>query len=286
MPTRRLIATAVLSSMLLAAAPSASAEVPVSELVLDARTGRSLYAADADRARPAASLTKMMTLLLAFDALRAGRLRLDERLVMTAEGVRQAPSRLGLARGASISVRDALRAIAVISANDVAVALADRLAGSEAAFTREMDRRARSIGMVDTHFANATGLPTGRGWSTARDLAALSRYLLDDYPDRYKLFGTRSISWGGRVRPNHNQLLGRVPGVDGIKTGYTAAAGYNLAASSVRGGARVIVVVLGERSARARDTRVANLLELGFTPHAPAPAIPSRGHHRGRRRVA
>ncbi len=255
----------------------------VSELVVDAQTGRPIYAANADRVRPPASLTKMMTLLLVFDALDAGSLRMSDELAMTAEGARQPPSRLGLASGRRISIRVATRAVAVISANDVAVALADRIAGSEARFVRLMNRKAGQIGMRNTRFGSATGLPTHPGWTTARDMAVLSRYLIDKYPDRYGLFGTRSIRWKTRVRPNHNQLLGKVDGVDGIKTGYTASAGFNLAASGRRRGRRMVVVVLGARSAAARDLLVANLLEVGFTSSrmrtgSTAPADGRKGH--------
>ena len=154
-----------------------------------------------------------------------------------------------------------------MSANDVAVALAERLAGSEGAFVAAMNRRAAQLGMTGTRFGNATGLAPGGGTSTARDMALLARRLASR-PD-YRVFSTRAIRWRGRVRPNHNRLLGKVAGVDGIKTGYTVPAGFNLAASARRGGRRVIVVVLGARSAAARDLLVANLLEAGFT--APPP---------------
>lgn len=243
----------------------ALAAPPVSELVIDAGTGRTLYATAPDRVRPPASLAKMMTLLLAFEAIETGRLRLDDRLVMTARGARQPPSRLGLAAGRGMSVRAALKTVAVVSANDVAVALAERLAGSEPAFVRAMTRRAARLGMTHTRFANATGLAPSGGTTTARDMALLARRLIRGFPDRYRLFSARTIRWDGQVRPNHNRLLGRVAGVDGVKTGYTVPAGFNLAASSLRRGRRVIVVVLGARTAAARDLLVANLLESGFS---------------------
>jgi len=206
-----------------------------------------------------------MTLLLTFDALDRGALKLGDQLAMTAEGERQAPSRLGLARRHTIVVRDALRAVAVISANDIAVALADRLAGSEAQFVVMMNRRAAQIGMTQTQFRNATGLAPGAGLTTARDLAKLSRYIIKRYPGRYGLFSTRVIRWKGRVRPNHNQLLGKVTGLDGLKTGYTVQAGFNLAASAKRKETRMIVIVMGAKTAPARDLLVANLLESGFS---------------------
>lgn len=258
------------AAFLFAAAAPADAvprDVPISELVIDADSGRTLFTAAADRVRPPASLAKMMTLLLAFEAIDAGRLRPGDPLTMTAKGARQPPSRLGLAAGHAISVSAAIRAITVVSANDVAAALAERLAGSEAAFVARMNRRAARLGMTETRFGNATGLAPGGGTSTARDLALLARQLARQ-PDRYRVFSLRAIRWHGRVRPSHNRLLGRVPGVDGIKTGYTVPAGFNLAASALRGGKRLIVIVLGARTAAARDLLVANLLEAGFTSPA------------------
>lgn len=237
----------------------------VSELVIDAHSGRTLYAAGADRVRPPASLGKMMTLLLVFEAISAGRLRLEDRLVMTHRGARQPPSRLGLTAGRSMSVREAIKAVAVVSANDVAVALAERLAGSEPAFVRAMNRRAGQLGMTKTRFANATGLSPSGGTTTARDMALLTRQLIRRFPERYRVFSSRTIRWDDRVRPSHNRLLGKVAGVDGVKTGYTVPAGFNLAASSLRSGHRVIVIVLGARTASARDLLVANLLESGFS---------------------
>jgi D-alanyl-D-alanine carboxypeptidase len=247
------------------APPVKAAAGPVSEIVMDAGTGRVLYAARAERRRPPASLTKMMTLLLTFEALDAGKLRLDAPVTMTRRAARQPPSKLGLAAGRTISVRAAMRTVAIISANDVAVALAERIAGSEAAFVRAMNRRAKRLGMTGTRFTNASGLAPAGGTTTARDMAVLARYLVRTHPERYRMFSARSIRWDGRSRPNHNRLLGRVRGVDGVKTGYTVPAGFNLAASSLRAGKRVIVVVLGARTAEARDLLVSNLLESGFS---------------------
>lgn len=246
-------------------ATSAASAAPVSEIVVDAAIGRTLYAARAERRRPPASLTKMMTLVLVFDAIDAGKLRLDSPVTMTRRAARQAPTRLGLAPGRTISVRAAMRTVAIISANDVAVALAERVAGSEPAFVRAMNRRARQIGMTDTRFENASGLGPAGGTTTARDMAMLARHIIRRHPARYAMFSARSIRWNGRIRPNHNRLLGRVRGVDGVKTGYTVPAGFNLAASARRGGRRVIVVVMGARTADARDLLVSNLLESGFS---------------------
>lgn len=268
LPVLRFTIAAILAMLPTVAASAQRKAAAVSEIVIDAQTGRSLYASNAEQRRPPASLAKMMTLVLAFDALNAGKLQMTDKLVMTANGARQAPSRLGLARGKTMSVRDAIKAIAVISANDVAVALADRLGGSEAMFVRRMNQRAAQIGMTDTRFGNATGLTPGGGLTTARDMARLSRYIIRTYPERYKLFGTRSIRWKGWVRPNHNQLLGKVKGLDGLKTGYTVQAGFNLAASARRTDKRIIVVVMGARTGADRDLLVANLMESGFTSSA------------------
>lgn len=245
--------------------PAVARSAPVSHIVLDAGTGEVLDADNADRVRPPASLAKLMTLLLTFDALDAGTLKPTTPIRMTAAGERQPPSRLGLRRGRSIPLETALRTVAVISANDVAVALGDRLAGDERRFTRRMNDRARAIGMRDTRFGNATGLAPGAGVTTARDMAALARHLIRDHAGRYRLFATRSITWEGHRRPNHNKLLGKVAGLDGMKTGYTGEAGFNLVASARRGSKRMIVVVMGAPSAAERDLLVANLMEVGFS---------------------
>ncbi|KQN93961.1 hypothetical protein ASE95_03450 [Sphingomonas sp. Leaf231] len=238
---------------------------PVSAVVLDAATGQVLDEDNADRARAPASLAKLMTLLLAFEALDAGTLTPRTMIRMTAAGERQQPSRLGLRRGRSIRLDAALRAVAVISANDVAVALGDHLAGSERAFVTRMNARARAIGMTATRFGNATGLSPSAGRTTARDMAVLARHLIRAEAKHYRLFGTRAITWEGRRRENHNKLLGKVEGMDGLKTGYTVEAGFNLAASARRGARRVIVVVMGAPSGAERDLLVANLMELGFS---------------------
>lgn len=236
----------------------------VSALVIDADDGETLYASDANIVRAPASLTKLMTLFLTFDAIEAGRLHLGDRIAISRHAAGQQPSKLGLASGGSLSLRDAIKAVAVDSANDVAVALAERLGGNERAFARDMTARAHELGMTQTRFANATGLTDPGNRTTAKDIALLSLAMLREHPRGYDYFSTRSFRWAHRTLPNHNHLLGRVKGVDGIKTGYTVDAGYNLAASAKRHGKRLIAVVMGERTAAARDTRVANLLEKGF----------------------
>lgn len=247
-----------------AAADAGSRGRPVSEVVIDAGDGRTLFARDAAIVRAPASLAKMMTLFLVFDGLDAGTIDLTDKLPISRHAADQKPSRLGLQPGKTLSLKSAIRAVAVASANDSAVVIAERLGGSEQAFAKLMTRKAHRLGMRQTSFANATGLTNARNRTTAGDIAKLSRALIHQHPSRYAYFGTRSIPWGDRMLSNHNHLLGHTPGVDGIKTGYTADAGFNLVASAKRHGRRVIVVVLGERSINARDVRVANLLEKGF----------------------
>lgn len=247
-----------------APATAASARPGAAEIVVEAGSGRVLYARNADRLRRPASIAKIMTLFLVFDALRSGRLRLDERLTISHSAASQVPVRLGLRAGASITVRDAMRAVAVKSANDAAVVLAERLGTDERRFSKLMTAKARAIGMRNTVFGNASGLPDKRTWTTARDISTLARAILKIHPDRYPIFGRRVLVWHERSYANHNQLLGRVTGVDGIKTGYTAEAGFTLAASAKRAGRRLIAVALGFPSARARDNRVGRLIEDGF----------------------
>lgn len=262
--TALLVSCSLAATALLAAAPAQAA--PVSVVLVDTSTGAVLYAEDADRVRAPASLTKMMTLFLAFDSIDAGRLKLSDRVVMTRHAAGQAPSKLGLPAGQSLSVDEAIRAIAVQSANDVAVALGEKLAGNEPAFARQMTAKARALGLEHTEFVNASGLPDphGRNLTTAREMAMLSLAMLKAHPREYGYFSTRSFEWRARRVANHNHLLGAVAGVDGIKTGYTADAGYNLAASAKRGGTRLVAVVLGGHSIKGRDRRVTRLLEAGF----------------------
>eukprot|EP01037_Dinobryon_pediforme_P042439 gene42439-52799_t len=193
-----------------------------------------------------------------------GRLKADDRVPFSAHAVNQAPSKLGVRAGESISVDDAIRAIAVKSANDVAVAMAERIGGTEAHFGEMMTQKAHDIGMGHSRFANASGLPDPRQITTARDIAILSRAVMRDYPQYYGYFGIKSFMWRGHEITNHNQLLKRTEGVDGLKTGFTNAAGFNLAASASRNGRRLITVVMGGSSTAARDENVEDLLNGGF----------------------
>lgn len=233
-------------------------------ILINPETHEVLYSRRADMPRYPASITKVMTLYLTFEALESGRLRLTDPVVISRRAAAQAPSRLGLAVGKSLTVEQAIRVVAVKSANDVAVALAERIAGSEGAFAAMMTGKARTLGMMNTYFANASGLPNPAHLTTARDIAILSMALIENYPQYYRYFGQQNYVYGTQVMVNHNKLLGKMPGVDGIKTGYTAAAGFTLAASASRGGKRLIAVVLGGPSTMARDENVEALLDAGF----------------------
>lgn len=233
-------------------------------ILIDHDSGEVLYARRADEVRFPASITKVMTLYIAFEEVAAGRLRLDDRISISSHAARQAPSKLGLRPGQTISVRDAFGVIATKSANDIAVALAEHLSGSEATFAHRMTRTARRLGMNGTEFRNASGLPDPEHVTTARDIAILSRAMLRDFPSQYPLFSQTHYDFRGQAVANHNHLLKTMPGVDGIKTGYTNAAGFTLAASAVRAGKRLVAVVLGGPSRIGRDGNMQDLLSIGF----------------------
>jgi len=231
----------------------------------DADTGEVLYARRADIERFPASITKVMTLYMVFERLAAGTLGLDDRVVMSRHAASQRPSKLGLKPGESLTVDQAIRSLATKSANDVSVALAEHIAGSEAAFASLMTLRARQLGMTSSRFVNPHGLPDSRQVTTARDIYVLSRAMIRDFPQYYSYFQQQQFTFGNRVMPNHNHLLRTTPGVDGIKTGFTNAAGFTLAASAVRDGRRLIAVVLGGPTRVARDANVESLLAAGFS---------------------
>jgi D-alanyl-D-alanine carboxypeptidase len=234
-------------------------------VLMDADTNEILFAEQATAIRHPASITKVMTLYLAFDALDAGRLRLDDRVVMSSRAVSQRPSKLGLGVGQSLSVADAIGVIAVKSANDVSVALAEKIGGTEENFARMMTAKARQLGMRQTVFANASGLPNPAHFSSAQDIAILSAAMIRNHPDRYHCFSEQIFSYGRLRMANHNKLLGNVAGVDGIKTGFTNDSGFTLTASALRNGRRLIAVVMGSPSGWQRDRDVTSLLNAGFT---------------------
>ncbi|PHY12752.1 peptidase M15 [Caulobacter sp. B11] len=257
------------------AAPTAAlAEMPYLQLnktepkyaaiVIDANSGEMLYDKRADSPRYPASVTKVMTLYLAFEALSEGRLKPTDRVVISPRAAAQAPTKLGLPAGDSLSVDEAIRAMSVKSANDVAVAMAERLGGSESRFAALMTLRGQELGMRNTRFVNASGLPDSRQISTARDLAILSRAIMRDFPQYYSYFSQTSFTFRGNTIRGHNRLLTSMQGFDGLKTGYTNASGYNLAGSAVRDGRRLIAVVLGGSSTAWRDNNMEDLLTTGF----------------------
>ncbi|MGC1303804.1 MAG: D-alanyl-D-alanine carboxypeptidase family protein, partial [Caulobacteraceae bacterium] len=234
-------------------------------IVVDANSGEVLYSKNADALRHPASITKIMTLYLTFEALSTGRLSLNDVITISPHAYSMMPSKVSTHPGETLTVAEAIPAMTVHSANDVAVAMAERIGGSESHFAQLMTLRARELGMTSTRFVNASGLPPdGQQISTARDIAILSRAAMRDYPQYYHFFGLKSFDFHGKVLMNHNHLVARMPGVDGMKTGYTSLAGFNLVASAVRDNHRLITVVLGGPSTAARDENVEELLDAGF----------------------
>jgi D-alanyl-D-alanine carboxypeptidase len=234
-------------------------------LVMEARTGRVIHAQNADTRVHPASLTKMMTLYIVFDEIRRGRLSLDQKVTISAHAASEPPSKLGLRAGQQIEVRYLIRAAAIKSANDAATALGEAVAGSEEAFARRMNAYARAMGMNNSTFRNANGLTASGHTSTVRDMAMLGRRLVYDFPQYYNIFSRNATSAGVQTVQNTNRrLLDAYPGADGIKTGYTRAAGFSLVSSAQRGDKRVIVAMVGGRTSASRNTEVARLMDLGF----------------------
>ena len=253
------------SSILLAAtaiAPAAAAKIngkPAS-MVIDANTGRVLHASNADAPRYPASLTKMMTLYMVFDAIERKKLSYSSRIRISPYAASKPPSKLGIKAGQTISVRNAVSALVTKSANDVAAAVAEHLGGSERNFGAMMTRKARQIGMPSTRFRNASGLPDRLQRTTARDMITLGLALQDHFPNHYRNFRLRAFKYRGRTYRNHNSLMRRFYGTDGIKTGYTRASGFNLVSSVKRGRKHVVAAVFGGRTARSRNATMRILL--------------------------
>ncbi|WP_353618827.1 D-alanyl-D-alanine carboxypeptidase family protein [Tropicibacter sp. R16_0] len=245
--------------------PLSARAAPYAAMVIDARTGEVLHSRNADTRLHPASLTKMMTLYIAFEAVRNGEITLDTKVRITSKAASEPPSKLGLRSGQRIAFRYLIRAAAVKSANDAATAIGIAISGSEAAFARRMTRTAKALGMTRTTFKNAHGLTESGHMSTARDMTTLGRHLLYDYPQYYNLFSRKSTNAGIKSVNNTNRrLLAAYNGADGIKTGYTRAAGFNLVASAKRGNERIIATVFGGKSSSSRNAKVAELLDLGF----------------------
>lgn len=245
--------------------PLSATAAPYAALVMDARTGEVLHSRNADTRLHPASLTKMMTLYIVFEAVENGEIGLDDRVRISSYAASEPPSKLGLRAGQQIRLRYLIRAAAVKSANDAATALGEAIEGSEARFARRMNRTAKALGMTRTTFKNAHGLTESGHLSTARDMTILGRHLFYDYPEYYNLFSRITADAGIRqVRHTNRRLLSSYRGADGIKTGYTRAAGFNLTASAERDGERIIATVFGGRSTASRNAKVAELLDLGF----------------------
>jgi D-alanyl-D-alanine carboxypeptidase len=235
-----------------------------SSIVIDATSGDVLEEVNADQPRHPASLTKMMTLYLTFEALRDRRISLDQPVPVSPHAASMAPTKLGLLPGTRLTVEEAILGLVTKSANDAASALGELLGGSEDRFGQMMTLRARALGLGHTTFLNASGLPNPDQWTTARDLAILSRRLINDFPGYYRYFSTPSFAWHRQVIFNHDNMLRTYPGADGLKTGYTEASGHNLVTSAMRGGVRLVGVVLGASSNGERDIHMAALLDHGF----------------------
>ncbi len=267
----RLVARAILAISLLAsvcgAVRPAAAQVGsdrYSSIVLDAASGSILSAVNADEYRFPASLTKMMTIYMLFEALRDRRMSLNDAVPVSAWAASMSPTKLGLLPGTYITVEQALLGLVTKSANDAAAALGEMMGGDEERFAQMMTLRARALGMSRTTFRNASGLPDWSQVTTARDMAILGRRLIQDFPGFYHYFSTPSFQFHGRTIYNHQRLLQSYPGADGLKTGYIEASGYNVVTSALRGDARLLAVVMGAASGGERDLHTASLLDQGF----------------------
>lgn len=250
-------------------------------IVVDASTGKTLFSANSESRRYPASLTKMMTLYLTFEALSRGKITKETRVPFSAHAAAQPPTKIGVRAGGSVTVETAIYSLVTKSANDAATALGELLGGDEESFARMMTAKARSLGMSGTVFRNANGLPNSGQFTTARDMATLGLALREHYPQYYGYFSTRSFTLGRQRMPNHNHLLGRVKGMDGIKTGYTNASGFNLVSSVVDGNRRIVAVVMGGASGGARDNHMVELISK-YLPQAStrgkqAPLVASAG---------
>jgi D-alanyl-D-alanine carboxypeptidase len=246
------------------------------ELVEDGRTGRILFARNADAQRHPASLTKMMTLYMLFEALRKGQVNMNTPIYISQHAAWQKPTKLGLPAGDSLPVEMAIRSAVVISANDIAVAIAEALGGTESHFAELMTQKAHELGMRNTFYHNASGLPDDRQITTASDLGILAHHLAYDFPQYFHYFSLPGFTFRGRVHMGHDNLLGRYVGADGIKTGYTNGSGFNLVSSVVRGGAHVIGIVMGGYSAHRRDLEMMRLLDQTFAQINAQPNLVAR----------
>jgi len=262
---KRLSALLLAASCLIAQPEKASAQERYAAFVADMQTGEVLHARRADAARYPASLTKMMTLYMLFEALESGELSLTDQMTVSSEAASRPASHLGLSAGDTISVEDAIRALIIQSANDVAVVVAEQLAEDEAAFAEAMTQEAQTLGMRQTLFRNASGLPDARQQTTARDMARLAYALRRDFPQYYDYFSETRFRWGRVTHRSHNSLVGQFEGVDGLKTGYIRASGYNIAVTVERDEQRLVAIVMGGASASVRDAHARELINAAYT---------------------
>ena len=259
------LSSLLVGALLIVAAATQAAAAPYAALVMDARTGKVLHSRNADTRLHPASLTKMMTLYIAFEAIENGEIDVDQKVLISRKAAAEVPSKLGLRAGQRIELRYLIRAAALKSANDAATAIGEAIEGSEAAFARRMNRTARAMGMERTTFKNAHGLTEEGHLSTARDMTILGRHLFYDYPEYYNLFSRISTDAKlATVYHTNRKFLRAYNGADGIKTGYTRAAGFNLTASAERGGKRIIATVFGGNSTASRNAEMARLMDIGF----------------------
>jgi D-alanyl-D-alanine carboxypeptidase len=263
---QRGLALSVLAFLACLATPRATLAGPA--MVIEPDSGLVIYAEEADRLWHPASLTKLMTAYLTFEALRDGKLALEDKIKCSEHALSQPPSKIGLPVGGEMTVDLALKALIIKSANDVAVMLAERIAGSELAFVERMNQTAKRIGMSQTTFFNANGLPNDQQVTTARDMATLGRTLLKEFPQHAELYSMPSFKIGKRTLRSHNKLLKTFEGADGMKTGFICASGFNVVASARRDGRRMLAVVLGEESSGARTAKAAQLIQHGFDFYA------------------
>ncbi len=260
----RLFASGAMFFVCFTFSPTSTLASKYAAIVIEEASGKVLFSRNADHLRYPASLTKIMTLYLLFEDIEAGRITLKSRMPVSKQAAGRSPSKLYLKPGQSISAEQAVFALVTKSANDVATAIAEKLSGTERKFAQRMTRKARALGMRRTTFKNASGLPNRQQKSTARDMAKLAVAMRRDFPQFYKYFSTRSFNWNGRKYGNHNKLLTKYKGTDGIKTGYIDASGFNLVATVERKGLRLIGVVFGGKTSRSRDRHMMKILDNQF----------------------
>lgn len=254
----------ILSLTLAPTATHAKKNHKYASIVMDADTGVILHQSRANKSLHPASLTKIMTLMLLFEEIERGNIRMRDRIRISNHAASMVPSKIGLKPGSTIRVKDAIPALSIKSANDIAVAVAEHIGGTEATFARMMTRRAHEIGMKKTYFKNASGLHNKYQVSTARDMAKLARFFINAYPHHYRHFAKKRFSYHGKTYKTHNKLMNTYKGMDGMKTGYIAKSGFNLVASAVRGNRRIIGVVFGGRTSKSRNAHMKMLLDKGF----------------------